>query len=128
MTSILTRSWSGFLLAGAGLAVSSIAVAAPPRDNTYRQDIEVCNHIQQDRQSCIREAGAARDAARRGQLTSEPDYRANALARCNLQPAQDRRACEARVTGAGRTDIEGSVLGGGVIRETVTPIPPRAMR
>lgn len=128
MPNILTRSLPALLLTGAGLAASSIAGAAPPRDSTYRHDVEVCNHIQQDRQSCLREAGAARDAARRGQLTSEPDYRANALARCGLQPAQDQRACEARVTGAGRTEIEGSVLGGGVIRETVTPVAPRAMR
>ena len=28
-----------------------------------------------------------------------------------------------RVTGAGNTTIEGSVLGGGAIRETVTPVP-----
>jgi len=38
----------------------------------------------------------------------------------------DRADCEARIrgsAGAGRTTTEGSVMGGGVIRETVTPLP-----
>ena len=128
MTRTFIRALPSLVIMGVSVAASSIAFAAPPRDSTYRQEVDICNRIQQDRQACIREAGAARDAARRGQLTSEPDYRANALARCSLQPPQEQRACEARVTGAGRTEIDGSVLGGGVIRETVTPIPPRPMR
>ena len=65
---------------------------------------------------------AARQAAAQGQLTGAPDYLQNALARCSLQPPMERSACEARVRGTGQTEIEGSVLGGGVIRETVTPI------
>ena len=118
-----TRSVLAAALAmGAACATS----AAPPRgasSSTYQQELAVCGRIQQDRAACIREAGAARQAAARGQLTSAPDYQQNALARCQLQPPGDRGACEQRVMGTGQTDIEGSVLGGGLIRETVTPVP-----
>jgi uncharacterized protein YgiB involved in biofilm formation len=118
------------LLAISGLAATTVAMAASPRNGgesagTYQQELAVCGHNQQDRAACIREAGAARQAAARGGLTSAPDYRANALARCNLQPPADRSACEARVLGsAGNTDsrVEGSVMGGGVIRESVTTV------
>ena len=117
-----TRSIVAVLLLGlAGTA------AAQPRagSGNYQRELAVCDHIQQDRAACIREAGAARQAAAQGQLTTAPDYRQNALARCGLQPPSDRQACEQRVLGTGDTGIQGSVLGGGVIRETVTPLPMR---
>ena len=122
-----TRSMIVAMLALGGLAAAGSASAATPRrgesDSTYQRELAVCGHNQQDRAACIREAGAARQAAARGGLTSAPDYRQNAMARCSLQPPMERAACEQRVTGAGDSAIEGSVMGGGVIRETVTPIP-----
>lgn len=120
----LPRCAVAVLVLGAG----TLASAAPPRAGTgsdYQREVAVCDHIQQDRASCIREAGAARQAAARGQLTAAPDYTQNALARCQPQPPSERMACEQRVLGTGETAIQGSVLGGGVIRETVTPIPMR---
>jgi hypothetical protein len=48
-------------------------------------------------------------------------YMQNALERCQRQPADARGACEDRVRGTGQTTIEGSVMGGGLLRETVTP-------
>ncbi len=123
------HSTLAMLLAAVGIAFAGAASAAGPRyqpdgygSSTYREEVSVCGHIQQDRAACIREAGAARQAAAQGQLTGAPDYLQNALARCGLQPPMERSACEARVRGTGQTDIQGSVLGGGVIRETVTPI------
>lgn len=114
-------------LAGA----TSLAVAAQPRPATdgalYRQEVAVCDHIQQDRAACIREAGAARQAARHGGLTTAPDHARNALARCSVHPPAERANCEARILGTGRTTIEGSVLGGGLLRETVTLVPPAAL-
>ncbi|WP_213953038.1 hypothetical protein [Variovorax sp. dw_954] len=108
---------------------SAAAVAAPPArgpgsDARYQNELAVCNTIQQDHAACIREAGAAREEARRNGLTSAApaSYQQNALARCQLQPPAERLACEQRVTGTGVSSIEGSVLGGGVIRETVTPV------
>lgn len=116
------------LLAAAGLLAASSAFAAGQgvgSRSQYQAERAICDHIQQDRAACIREAGAAQQAARQGQLTSAPAqvYAQNALARCQLQPPADRSACEDRVRGTGATTIEGSVLGGGAIRETVTPVP-----
>ncbi|NVM92724.1 hypothetical protein FHT32_006416 [Variovorax sp. SG517] len=129
------RSMLFTVLAVGALTVSAAASAAPPKrgDSTYQQELAVCGHNQQDRAACIREAGAARQAAAQGGLTSAPDYRANALARCGLQQPADRAACEARVLGSmGNTtaSVDGSVMGGGVIRESVTttvvPLPAPA--
>jgi hypothetical protein len=123
------RSTVAVLLAAGGLLVAGIAGAQTPRGGgIYQQEVAVCDHIQQDRAACIREAGAARQEARRGGLTGAPDYLANALARCAPQPPAERMACEQRVRGTGTTSIEGSVLGGGVIRETVTPVSPYSTR
>ncbi|WP_395320241.1 hypothetical protein [Variovorax sp. UC74_104] len=131
------RSMLFTVLAVGALTVSAAASAAPPKrgesSSTYQQELAVCGHNQQDRAACIREAGAARQAAAQGGLTSAPDYRANALARCGLQQPADRAACEARVLGSmGNTtaSVDGSVMGGGVIRESVTttvvPLPAPA--
>ncbi len=122
---------SALLAAGSLLAASS-AIAAGPSGRAgagggsqYQAERALCDNIQQDRAACIREAGAAQQAARQGALTSAPTdiYRNNALARCQVQPAEDRAACEDRVLGTGVTSVDGSVLGGGAIRETVTPVP-----
>lgn len=106
--------------AGSGSTKSSASSSG-----TYQTERAMCGQIQQDKAACIREAGAAAQASRQGNLThaSDDTYRQNALARCQAQPAQDRQACEQRVTGAGDTTIDGSVLGGGALRETVTQVP-----
>ena len=123
------RSMLAAVIAASGIAAFGTASAAGPRRasdaSTYRQEVAVCDRIQQDRAACIREAGAARQAAANGDLSNPPDYLRNAMARCARQEPVDRAACEARVQGSGRTSVEGSVLGGGLIYETVTPIPPR---
>ncbi|MET0542083.1 MAG: hypothetical protein ABWZ88_10035 [Variovorax sp.] len=88
-----------------------------------------CDGVQQDKAACLREAGAARQEAGRNGLTSAgPSGNAtNSMARCDLQPAADRADCEARLRGApgSTTTTSGSVMGGGVIRETVTPVPAK---
>ncbi|MBS0453641.1 MAG: hypothetical protein JSS14_20275 [Proteobacteria bacterium] len=113
------------LAAGSIAAMPSAFAAGASATSTYQSERAVCGQIQQDKAACIREAGAAAQASRQGHLTYAPDatYRQNALARCQAQPAEDRTACEQRVTGTGNTTIEGSVLGGGDIRETVTQVP-----
>ncbi|MES2831735.1 MAG: hypothetical protein V4695_07065 [Pseudomonadota bacterium] len=75
-----------------------------------------------DRATCLKEAAAAKGEAKRGQLTS-PDaaYDANALRRCEVLPEPDKQQCQLRVRGAGSTD--GSVGGGGLIREIRTRVP-----
>ena len=77
----------------------------------------------QDQATCLREADNAHDAAKKGALAggAGTDLQKNATARCEAQPAADRAACVQRILGAGTT--EGSVQGGGLIRETETRLP-----
>jgi outer membrane murein-binding lipoprotein Lpp len=99
----------------------SITVSAQGTDS--QRDRAACDGVQQDREACRREAGAAKQEAERGGLAPAGQAEQNALARCQLlQPAADRADCEARVRGAA-TSSSGSVMGGGVIRESVTPVP-----
>ncbi len=128
---ISIRSLGLALCAGAALAGMPAAFAqgaAPGTDTRMQLERARCDGMQQDRAACLREAGAARQEAQRNGLTSAPPtaYDQNALARCQLQPVADRADCEARVKGSGASSTEGSVMGGGVIRETVTPIPAPA--
>ena len=90
----------------------------------YQQERAHClsGKSHQDRATCLREAGAALQEAKRNRLDAggSASFEANATARCNAQPAADRPACIQRIMGAGST--QGSVEGGGLIRETVTPV------
>lgn len=111
------RSCSAILLAAGTLWGASSAMAASP----VAPGSLPCDGVNQDRNACLRERGAAADMARRGNQPA-PDAAAlqqNALARCSRQPASDREACEARVMSGTTT---GSVLGGGVIRQAETPV------
>ena len=83
---------------------------------TYQQDRAFCNSGQsaQDRQTCLREAGAAAQEGPKGNLTDAPD--ANKFARCDYhKDPNDREYCIRRMKGEGT--VSGSVEGGGVMRE-----------
>jgi hypothetical protein len=97
--------------------------------NTPSADIEARYHAEratcmsgssnQDRSTCLKEAGAARDEARKGQLTDgDGKLRQNAKQRCDALSGDDARDCLARMKGKGTTS--GSAQGGGILRETVT--------
>ncbi len=76
----------------------------------------------EDRAACLKEAGAALQAARRGDLEDNPGvYETNRLARCAYLPQGDREDCERRMKGEGTTS--GSVEGGGIYRELRTQVP-----
>ena len=111
------RPTRGFLLlsAACALAFSTLAPAQGTR-STYAQDRAFCNSGQsaQDRQTCLREAGAAAQEAPRGNLTEAPD--ANKFARCDYhKDPNDREYCIRRMKGEGT--VSGSVEGGGLLRE-----------
>ncbi|HVE54281.1 MAG TPA: hypothetical protein VNB23_12940, partial [Ramlibacter sp.] len=92
---------------------------------TYQQDRARClrGESSQDRSTCLKEAGASQDEARRGGLATPgaSDLMRNATQRCEAQPPADREACVQRILGAGTTS--GSVEGGGQIRQTETRTP-----
>ena len=110
------------------LSTSFSATAAMAARNSsdanarYQAERAVCNSGQsnQDRATCLKEAGAALGESRMGRLNDDPNtYGQNALRRCTALPADDRDACQRRIKGEGTTT--GSVLEGGLGRELVVP-------
>ncbi|MEZ5707426.1 MAG: hypothetical protein R3E56_20665 [Burkholderiaceae bacterium] len=98
-------------------------------DAQYERDRQACMAqpgSEVSRQACLREAGAARQAARRGNTPVDPspaELQRNALARCEVHTNPvDHDACVRMVKGEGAT--QGSVQEGGVIRQTITVLDP----
>lgn len=93
----------------------------------YARDRAACLSGQsaEDQATCLKEAGAALEMARRagGTLPDEsPQTLAeNALRRCQVVSAADRYACRQMALGGGT--VSGSVEGGGVLKEFVTTVP-----
>ena len=91
----------------------------------FQQDYAACETQQAttELEDCRREARNAYAEAKRGLLANAPNtpYQDNANERCQVHSDwQDRLACEERMRGEG--SVEGSVEGGGVLREIVRPI------
>jgi hypothetical protein len=110
---------AGFLGSGTLSAADDVTPA-----QRYQQDRAACTsgRSHQDRQTCLREAGAALQESRRNGLT-EPDratLEQNQLARCGSFQGQERQWCERRMREGTTT---GSVEGGGVLRELVVTVP-----
>ena len=90
----------------------------------YQQDRAACMSGQshQDRATCLREAGAALQAAKRGRSgDGQGQYEQNRLIRCERLPAGDREDCVRRMRGEGT--VSGSVESGGIYRELRTTVP-----
>ena len=90
-----------------------------------RSEAAACNNgtTNQDRQTCLREVHNANAEKRSGKLDNAGgQFAANAAQRCNVFKGEDKIACEVRVAGRGNT--QGSVAGGGVIREVETVVLP----
>ncbi len=106
---------------GANAVVAAEGRTSAEIQSRYEQERALClkGMTSQDRATCLREAGAARDAAVKGQLKEgSPDYRSNAKTRCEALPADQVQDCLARARGEGGRS--GSVEGGGILRQTVT--------
>jgi hypothetical protein len=124
------RCW-GLALCAAGALLSATAALAADRGNrsdaqsVYQRDRAACisGQTSQDRATCLREAGAALQESRRPRLDDgQGQFEQNRMLRCDRQPAADRQDCVRRMNGEGFTS--GSVEGGGIYRELVTPVVP----
>ena len=127
----VSRMATALLMLGAALACAPALAAGKTglaeAQARYERERAVCMSGQsnQDRATCLREAGAAFAQAKRDGLDDgSAPYVRNALQRCEPLPDEDRRACVSRMQGQGTTS--GSVAGGGIYRELVTRglIPP----
>lgn len=109
-------------LATPGAFAADNGKPSKPIENYQQQRADcVAGRTAEDRATCLREAGAAQQEAKRGKLDNGGDYTANALQRCQPLPPNDRAECERRVRGEGSSS--GSVGGGGIYRELRTTIP-----
>lgn len=107
-------------------ATPTKAAAAKDAEAAYREARARClsGSSQQGRATCLKEAGAVRAERQSGRAdgsASAATLQANALKRCEAQPPQARDECERLVRGEGSQ--EGTVKGGGVIKEIVTQVP-----
>ena len=120
-------------LAGA-FASATVAFAAEPvatadAKTLYQKERTNCEtgNTQQDKATCLKEAGAALDEKKKGKLDNSGSPTANATDRCNVLPAKDKADCLARIHGPQganqRVTTSGSVEGGGMIKETTTTTP-----
>lgn len=118
----------------AACLLSPLAMAAAPgtvaKTNTdlqaqYKADVAFCNSGQsnEDKPTCLREAGAALEEARRNRLgNGNQAFDKNEVARCQALPAAERDDCMLQMSGKD-TITKGSVGAGGVLRETTITIP-----
>ena len=125
----LSRTAWSLLVVGAALGSTSAGAAEKDGAATarYQRERAVCTSGQsnQDRVTCLREAGAAFAQARHEGLSDGPTpYARNARQRCEALPQNDRQGCLARMQGQGTTS--GTAASGGIYRELVTRevIPP----
>jgi hypothetical protein len=111
------------LIAFGALAADPAALSAA--NQRYQQERARClsGQTSQDQETCLREAGAALQAARQGRPEDPPsDLERNRLQRCEVHtnPA-DREECIRRMQMGVTT---GSVEGGGIVRELRTITTP----
>lgn len=102
------------------------ASAAPATDARarYQQDLADCDSpdSRQDPQACRLEATRARAEAQRGGFTdNQADYSYNRLRRCDVHQGEARAQCVVRMQA--ESGIQGSVAGGGILRESRQVVP-----
>lgn len=128
-----SRSRKSLVYFGAAALLAMTAATAQVATGTtgidtsgsFKQEMQACmsGQTQQDRETCMKEARNARADKQRGVLdNSGGEFKANATARCDVLTGVDKAACQARIMGYGNT--EGSVAGGGVLREVETVVMP----
>ncbi|MBZ0224778.1 MAG: hypothetical protein WA917_04060 [Comamonas sp.] len=106
------------LLASVALPLASLLWGAPALAASADAVAACAGEPAASRAACVREMGAAAQAARAGQLTSDDaaTYERNALARCAVfKNPQDKSDCAKRM--GPRAQLSGSVDGGGILRE-----------
>ena len=113
------------LAGGASCCMAATARGRPSAaaSKEYQAERAQCaRHSTEDEAACLREAGAALQAMRRGGLDDHgANFEQNRLARCSYLQGDDRKDCERRMQGEGT--VSGSVEEGGIYRELRTTVP-----
>ncbi|CAM4333590.1 N-acetyltransferase YedL [Bordetella tumbae] len=113
-------------MAGISAANAADAPTAASIQSQYEHDVQRCNSGQtnQSKAVCLQEAGAAREEAQRKRLDDgqSANYGNNSVDRCTKLPQPQRQDCLQQMQSP--STVKGSVESGGVLRETVIPVPP----
>ncbi|MDP3762069.1 MAG: hypothetical protein Q8R01_16290 [Ramlibacter sp.] len=116
-------------LGAIALLAAGAAGAASPMSEAqarYQKERAACMNgtSNQDRATCLKEAGAALGEAKRGALGASGDgsLARNQMMRCDALPAQDREDCTMRMK---HGTMSGSAQQGGILREIERPVPTR---
>lgn len=120
--SLISFGVSALLAVGAATAQMATGIDAT---GSYQSEVNACmtGQTQQNRDDCLKEARNAQADKRRGVLDTAGSLEANSMNRCQVfTSGEDKAACQARVMGMG--SAEGSVAGGGLIREVETVVLP----
>ncbi|HEY8358492.1 MAG TPA: hypothetical protein VIL30_13625 [Ramlibacter sp.] len=123
--SLLSFGVSALLAVTAATAQVATGTTGIDASGSFQQEVNACNtgRTQQDRDTCLTEARNARADKSRGVLDTGSNLEANAMGRCEVfNSGEDKAACQARVMGMGSAN--GSVAGGGLIREVETVVLP----
>lgn len=119
------------LITAAAITQAQAQDAAPaPHDPwyaRYQADLADCARLgtAEAIADCRREAGAAYQTARKGELrdANTAQMHENALQRCQSLPADQREECLSTMRQGSSTQTYGSVSGGGILRRTEITIP-----
>ena len=123
-----SRTSAGFGIALSALLFAGTATAAKMSDaqRLYQQERAACMNgsSNQDRATCLKEAGAAFQEAKRAGLATSGDgsLKKNSLQRCDALPQKDREDCAMRIE---QGTTSGSARQGGILREVERPVPTR---
>ncbi len=120
---------SGAFAVGAALflfAGAASAAGVSEAQKRFNQERAACMNgtSNQDRATCLKEAGAAFQEAKRASLGTSGDasLKQNSLARCSGLPAQDREVCRLRIE---QGTTSGTARQGGILRESERTVPTR---
>ncbi|CAM5223056.1 putative protein OS=Castellaniella defragrans OX=75697 GN=HNR28_003571 PE=4 SV=1 [Castellaniella defragrans] len=119
---------AALLAAGLGCAflLSPAAQAAGPTQSQYQRDVEHCNTTPGiDKKACLKEAGAAAQAARDNNLANPGAQQEsmNRVGRCDSLQGDQRQDCMILMDNKNQVREQGSVQSGGILRETTITIP-----
>ncbi|MES2938432.1 MAG: hypothetical protein V4864_12170 [Pseudomonadota bacterium] len=122
----VAAAWTAALACAATLLIPGAASAATRASEAqlrYQQERAACmnGRSNQDRATCLKEAGAALAESKRNSLGrgDESALQRNRQARCDALKARDHEDCLRRMDGEGVTS--GSARQGGIVRELTRP-------
>lgn len=123
--SLISFGVAALLAVTAATAQVATGTTGIDASGSFQQEVNACmsGRTQQDRDTCLTEARNAQADKKRGILESGAASETNAMSRCEVfTTGEEKAACQARVMGMGSAN--GSVAGGGVIREVETVVLP----